>query len=178
MFIKFAHERSQNKHFLNSVQDCLDRFCAILKSQKQNILKNWMQKLDTFNNWRTWIRHKSKLCYICRNKLDYNYRNLAILKDQWHLTRKNHGAAHNIYILRYVISQEISIFMHNRSYYDFHLIIKKLAHKFENSDFNCSGESTEKYTFLCFNEYRCKYMKNKWRDCQIQDYQIQDEIYW
>ena len=45
MFIKFAHDGSQNKHFLNSVQDCLDRYCAILKSQKQKKLKTECRNL-------------------------------------------------------------------------------------------------------------------------------------
>ena len=40
--------------------------------------------------------------------------------------------------------KEVSIVFHNGSTYDYHFIIKGLAKKF-GSQFECSGENTEKY---------------------------------
>ena len=52
--------------------------------------------------------------------------------------------AHNIYNLRYKVQREIPVALHNGSNYDYHLIFKELAEKFE-AQLNCLGENTEKY---------------------------------
>ena len=50
--------------------------------------------------------------------------------------------------LRYNTPKKIPIVFHNGSTYDYHFVIKKLAEEFK-SNFECSGENTEKYiTFL------------------------------
>ena len=49
-----------------------------------------------------------------------------------HHTRECGGAAHEIFSkLKYSVPKEIHIFFHNRSYYDYHFIIKELAEEFE-----------------------------------------------
>ena len=102
-------------------------------------------------------------CAKVKNSVTYVEPNLIInvksekVKGHYHFTRKYQSAAHNICNLRYAISQEINIFMHNSSDYDFQLIIKRLADKFENG-------STEKYMFYVskdknMKKYREKQMK-------------------
>ena len=59
-------------------------------------------------------------------------------------TGKYRGAAHNICNLRYKVPKEIPVVFHNGSTYDYHFIIKELAKEFEGN-FECLGESTEKY---------------------------------
>ena len=53
--------------------------------------------------------------------------------------------AHSICNLRYRTTKKIPAVFHNGSTYDWHLIIKELAKKFDYGEFKCFGENTEKY---------------------------------
>ena len=64
------------------------------------------------------------------------------VRDHCHLQE---GAAHSICNLRYKVSQEISVKIHNGSKYDYHFIIKELAEEFRGEEFEFLGENTEKY---------------------------------
>ena len=77
-------------------------------------------------------------------------------------TGKYRGAAHNICNLRYKVPKEIPVVFHNGSTYDYHFIIKELAKEFEGN-FECLGESTEKY--ITFSVLIKKKIENK--DLQI-----------
>ena len=57
---------------------------------------------------------------------------------------KFRGAAHSVYNLRYKVPQEIPVKIHNRSTFDYHFIIRKLAEEFKGQ-FEWLGENTEKY---------------------------------
>lgn len=50
-----------------------------------------------------------------------------------YFTGKFRAAAHSICNLRHSIPRKIPVLIHNGSSYDFYLIIKHLAHEFENS---------------------------------------------
>ena len=52
-------------------------------------------------------------------------------RDRCHYTREYRGAAHNICNLKYSVPNEIPVFSHNGSNYDYHLIIKELAKDFK-----------------------------------------------
>ena len=54
------------------------------------------------------------------------------------------GAAHSIFNLEQCVPKKIAIVFHNGSNYDYHFIITELAEEFKKQ-FNCFGESTEKY---------------------------------
>ena len=71
---------------------------------------------------------------------------------------KYRGAAHNICNLRYKIHKEIPVVFDNSSTYDYHFIIKELVKEFEDN-FNCLGESTEKY--ITFSVPLKKKIENK-----------------
>ena len=66
------------------------------------------------------------------------------VRDDCHDTGKYKGAAHCICNLKSNVPNEIPVVFHNVSNYDYHLIIKELANKFERQ-FECLGESKEKY---------------------------------
>ena len=55
------------------------------------------------------------------------------------------------------MQREIPVVLHNGSNYDYHLIIKELAEKFE-CQFSCLGENTEKY--IAFSVPLKKEIKN------------------
>ena len=46
--------------------------------------------------------------------------------------------------LKYSVTKEIPVFLHNGSNYNYHFIIKEIAKEFEGK-FNCLGENTQKY---------------------------------
>ena len=52
--------------------------------------------------------------------------------------------------LTFNVSNEFPVVFHNGSNYDYHLIIKELANKFEWR-FQCLGENTEEYIFFPFS---------------------------
>ena len=80
------------------------------------------------------------------------------VRDNCHYTGKYRGVAHNICNLRYKVPKQISVVFHNGSTYDYHFIIKELVKEFEG-DFDCLGESTEKY--ITFSVPLKKKIENK-----------------
>ena len=72
---------------------------------------------------------------------DKNYQEV---RDDCHNTGKYNGAAHSICNLKSNVPNEIPVVFHNVSNYDYHLIIKELANRFERQS-ECLGESKEKY---------------------------------
>ena len=58
--------------------------------------------------------------------------------------REYRCAAHRICNSEYSAPKKIPIVFHNRSNYDYHFLIKKLAEEFKKH-FTCLGENTEKY---------------------------------
>ena len=88
--------------------------------------------------------NKQKICYICKKEFDKkNYK----VRDDGHYTGKYRGAAHNTCNLRYKIPKEVPVVFHNGSTYSYHFIIKELVKEFDGN-FECLGESTEKYITL------------------------------
>ena len=86
---------------------------------------------------------KQTICYICKKEFSTDKKNCKV-RDHDHFTGDYRGAAHSICNLRYKIPKEIPIVFHNGSTYDYHFIIKRLAKEFKGN-FECLGESTEKY---------------------------------
>ena len=82
-------------------------------------------------------------CFICEKRFG-NDKNAIKIRDHCHYTGKYRGAAHNPCNLQYKISKSIPVVFHNGSNYDFHLIIKQLAHDFKGP-FSSFGENTEKH---------------------------------
>ena len=81
----------------------------------------------------------------CDNKNDKNkFKLYQKVRNHCHYTGKFRNVAHNIYNWRYKVQREIPVVLHNGSNYDYHLIFKELAEKFE-AQLNCLGENTEKY---------------------------------
>ena len=89
----------------------------------------------------------AKVCYICRKRIlkklskSINYRKV---REHCHYTGKFRRAAHGICNLKFNVPNEIPVAFHNGSNYDYHFIIKELAHEFEGK-FECLGKNTEKY---------------------------------
>ena len=73
------------------------------------------------------------------------------VRDHCYCTGKYREAAHSICNLRYKTPREIPAVFHNGSTYDYHFIIKELLVEIKGQfkgQFECLGESTEKYITL------------------------------
>ena len=94
----------------------------------------------------------AKVCYICGKRILKRLSksiNCMKFRDHCHYTGKYRGAAHSPYNLKSNVSNEIPVVFHNGSNYDYHLIIKELAHRFEGQ-YECLGENMEKYKPFLF----------------------------
>ena len=78
-------------------------------------------------------------CWICGNLLNIQDK----VRDHCHYTGRYRGAAHNICNLKYSKPNNISVFFHNLTGYDSHLIIKKL--NATTGAIDCIPNNEEKY---------------------------------
>ena len=81
------------------------------------------------------MRSKKGFCDDDKNKKK--------VRDHCHYTGNFRAAAHSECSLRYNVTKNIPIVVHNGSKYYYHFVIKKLAEEFKG-DFECLGENTEK----------------------------------
>ena len=89
----------------------------------------------------------TKACQICRKKILKKFANDKIypkVRDHYHFTGKDRGAAHSICNLKFNVFNETPVVFHNGSKYDYHCIIKELANDFEGQLECRLGENTEK----------------------------------
>ena len=112
-------------------KDLKDHATKIIDFKKKTMIPLTKEEEDNYN--------KENTCYIC--KKDFNDDKV---RDHCHFTGKYRGATHNTCNLRYKVPKNIPVIFHNESTYDYHLIMKELACKFEGN-FECLGEKTEKY---------------------------------
>ena len=102
---------------------------------------------------------EQEVCHICKKKFhldendeyendendenenDEKFNEYRKVKDHCHYTRKFRGAGHSECNLKYQVSKNIPILIHNTGY-DTHFIISQLAEEFK-SKFECIGEDME-----------------------------------
>ena len=127
-------------------EDCMKMFCKDLKKHAAKIINYEKKKMIPLTKGKEKMHRRQIKCYIFKKGFSTNDTNEKHhkVRDNCHYTGKCRGAAHNICNLRYRISKELPIVIHNGSTYDYHLIMKELAEEFERS-FECSGENTKKY---------------------------------
>ena len=147
IYTNCSFDKSNNKLSYYRGEDCMKRFCKDLKDHATKIIdfkKKTMIPLtkeeDNYN--------KENTCYICKKDFNNDTTESSSLEnkasDHCYFTGKYRGAAHNTCNLRYKIPKYIPVIFHNGSTYDYHFIIKELACELEGN-FECLGESTEKY---------------------------------
>ena len=99
--------------------------------------------MDPLTDQEKMLHANANICFICEKPFG-NDKNAIKVRDHCHYTGKYRGAAHNACNLQYKVPKSIPVVFHNGSNYDFHIIIKQLAHDFKGP-FSCLGENTEKY---------------------------------
>ena len=132
----------------------MEKFCDDLKEHVNRIINFEMKPMTPLTDEEKEPHGNQQLCHICEKEFctdkdkKEEYKLMVKVRDHCHNTGKYRGAAHSICNLRYKVVKEIPLVFHNGSAYDYHFIIKYLARKFY-SRFECLGENTEKYIFLC-----------------------------
>ena len=144
-----SYDSNKNIYSFYRGTDCAEKLCKDLKDQTMEIINFKEKEMIPVTDNEIKYCEKRKYCYICKRKscTDENDKNkfklYCKIRDHDHYTGKHRGAAHNICNLRYKVQREIPVVIHNGSNYDYHLIIKELAKKFEGK-VNCLGENTER----------------------------------
>ena len=123
-------------------KDCLAKFSKALKDEVNKIISIKQKPMDPLTDQEKESYGNAKTCFICEKPFG-DAKNDIKIRDHCHYTRKYRGAAHNACNLQYNVPNSIPVVFHNGSSYDFHLIIKQLAHDFKGP-FSCLGENTEK----------------------------------
>ena len=137
----------ENKHTLYGGKDCIKTFCDSLKEHAKNKILFVKKKRLVLTKEELKSYQEAKVCYICgkgilkRLAKDKNYRKV---RDHCHYTGIYRGAVHSICNLKFNVPNEIPVVFYRGSNYDYHFIIKKLAHEFEGQ-FEWLEENKEKY---------------------------------
>ena len=138
-----AYDKSLNKPICYSGKDCLAKFSKALKDEVNKIISIKQKPMDPLTDQEKESYPNAKTCFICEKPFGETKSDIKV-RDHCHYTGKYRGAAHNACNLQYKVPKSIPVVIHNGSSYDFHLIIKQLAHDFKGP-FSCLGENTEKY---------------------------------
>ena len=146
LFTHFSFDKTKNMLHYYRGKDCMKNFSLELKEHVTKIINYEKKEMIPLTKEQKDLHNDQNVCHICKIifSADYSNKKYHKVKGHCHYTGKYRGAAHDICNLRYKISKEIPVVFDNGSAYDYHLIIKELAEEFEG-EFECLGESTEKY---------------------------------
>ena len=143
LLTSYAYDKLLNEHVFYRGKDCLSNFSKALKNQVNKLINIKQKPMDPLTDQEKESYANAKTCFICEKPFG-NDKNAIKVRDHCHYTGKYRGAAHNACNLQYKVPKSIPVVFHNGSNYDFHIIIKQLAHDFKGP-FSCLGENTEKY---------------------------------
>ena len=125
----------------------MKKYFESLRQHLKNIIDFEKIKMLPLTKEELKSHQDSKVCYIFRKRFSkklFDDNNYQKVRDHCQYTGKYRGTAHRLFNLKLNVPNEIPVFFHNCSDYDYHCIIKELANKSEGK-FECLGENTEKY---------------------------------
>ena len=143
MLTSYAYDKSLNKPNCYRGKDCLATFSKALKDEVNKIISIKQKSMNPLTDQEKESYANAKRCFVCEKPFG-DAKNAIKVRDHCRYTGKYRGAAHNACNLQYKVPKSIPVVFHNGSSYDFHLIIKQLAHDFKGP-FSYLGENTEKY---------------------------------
>ena len=142
--------RTYDENLITSYRgtDCMKKFASALKTMAKMIINTPQKPMTSLTDEENRNHERSNRCHICNEKFIHNkenekYREYCKVRDHCHCTGKYRGAAHSKCNLQYKVPKEITVVFHNRSKYDYHLIINELAKGI--ASITCLGDDTEKY---------------------------------
>ena len=128
------------KHFLKTLQECeKDLIAKMRRFRKCSRLKPVQESLFL----------TSSVCHICRK--DFTCSDTKV-RDHCHMTGEFLGAAHQTCNLLRIDTEEIPIFFHNGTRYDFHFIIAQLDARFEK--ISVLAKNSEQFRSISLNSFR------------------------
>ena len=150
MTVKCSFDATKNKNDYYRERDCIKKLYKKLKDRAMEIINYEEKEMIPLTDKENKSYKKQKVCHIFKKEFcnDENEKSEFKLyhkvRDHCHYTGTFRRAAHSICNLRYKVSKEIPVVIHNGSTYDYHFIIKQLAEEFKGH-FECLGENTEKF---------------------------------
>ena len=153
IFTHCLFDKSKNKLNYYRGEDCMKKFCKDLREHGTKIINCKKKDLAPLTKEEEENYNNQKVFYICKKEFNtsdttesssFEHKKHHKVRDHCHYTGKYRGAVHNICNLRYKIPKEIPIIFHNGSTYNYRFIIRELVKEFKGN-FECLGESTEKY---------------------------------
>ena len=124
----------------------MKKFCNSLRKHTKYIIDFEKKKMIPLTKEELESHQDAKVCYICRRatlKKPSKIINYRKVRDYCYYTGKYRDAAHSICNLKFNVHNEIPVFFHNVSNYDYHFIMKELPNEFE-AQFEFLGENTKK----------------------------------
>ena len=112
--VSYVKEKEEDPDVIEKFINCLEEDVKIISELGNVPMKITEEEQEQFN--------QASNCWICEKLLNINDR----VRDHCHFTGRYRGAACNKCNLKYCKPNNISVFFHNLSGYDSHLIIKKL----------------------------------------------------
>ena len=158
IFTRCSFDATKNKLDYYRGMDCIKMLCKKLKDRALKIITYEKKEMIPLSEEEIKSYKEQEVCHICKktlyldendkNKSDEN-ENDENENDENESYKKESGAAHSDCNLRYKVPKNIPIVIHNAGY-NTHFIIKPLAEEFK-TEFDCKGESMEKYYFFGTN---------------------------
>ena len=103
-FTQFSFDSNKNKHDYYRGKDCVKNFCKYLKEHLMKITIFEILKILPLKERENKSNRKQKLCYICKDKFNKNMEIFFCkVRDDFHHTGKDRGAAHLLCNLRHKI---------------------------------------------------------------------------
>ena len=141
-----SNHSKETKQTVYRGDGAISTFCKELRNIAQVILNTDTKSMQPLSKKEQKAYDNAKYCHICK-KVWGKHKNHKKVRDHDHYTGKIRGAAHSILRysnLRYSTQIDVPVIFHNRSNYDFNLLIEEFAKEYE-SDINCIPLNTNKY---------------------------------
>ena len=148
-FLKNVHLIKKKINLILTEEEIEKKLCKKLKEIAMEIINYKKREIIPLNQEENNSYNEQEIFYICKEKFvvdkdDKDYVNRKKVKDHCNYTGKFIGPAHSICNLKYKVTKEILIIIHNATY-DTNFIINQLAIEFKGKR-NCIGDN-----FFCTN---------------------------
>ena len=132
----------------------MKKFCTYLSEHAKHIIDFEKKKMLPLTKEEL-KSHHAKVCYICGKRIIKKFaknKSYRKVRDHCRYTDKYRDAVHSICSLKFTVPNEIPVFFHNGSNYDYHFIIKELANEFEGQFEFLGGKQRKVQNFFSSNK--------------------------
>lgn len=148
----FKCENDESKSYYASYRgaNCAEWFMEELKKIANEVFEFLEDKkpMNVLSDEEERAFNESNVCHICKKSFmnEQTETDMIRVRDHCHITGLYRGAAHQSCNLKYQISRNIPVVMHNFSGYDSHLLVRKLgSNKQIHGEISIIPNNSEKY---------------------------------